>query len=121
MVSYQSTLVSDTLTITALDCVAEPPPAVPVVLPTSAPYEVRLSHTTTFYWGNFQLNASETSLAKGMAETQGPFGFGNGVKLEKNKSQVWTQIIQHTYCWTSLSFKSSNSSKFFSKSNKSSC
>ena len=59
-----------------------------VVLPTAAPYEVRFPHTTTFYWGNFQLNASETSLNKGTAETQGPFGFGNGVKLEKSKSQV---------------------------------
>ena len=59
-----------------------------IVLPTNAPYEVRFSLTTTYHWNNFDVNASEASLKKGLEVKQGPFGFGNAVVLDKSKDQV---------------------------------
>jgi len=59
-------------------------------LPTNAPYEVRFSQTTTYHWTNFDVNASETSLKKGLDVQQGPFGFGNAVVLDKIKGQCLT-------------------------------
>ena len=61
-----------------------------VVLPTNAPYETKFGLTTTYYWPNFELNATTESLkdGTGYSETQGPFGFGTGVELEKDKNQV---------------------------------
>ena len=32
-----------------------------VVLPTNAPYEVKFAKTTTYYWPNFDLNATENA------------------------------------------------------------
>ena len=61
-----------------------------VVLPTKAPYETKFGLTTTYYWPNFELNATTESLkdGTGYSEAQGPFGFGTGIELEKDKSQV---------------------------------
>jgi len=61
-----------------------------IVLPTNAPYEVRFSLTTTYHWNNFDVNASEASLKKGLEVKQGPFGFGNAVVLDKSKDQCLT-------------------------------
>ena len=64
-----------------------------VVLPTAAPYEVKFSLTTTYYWPNLELNATKESLQDGLgySEAQGPFGFGTGVELDKDKNQVKTK------------------------------
>ena len=57
-----------------------------MVLPTNAPYETRFSKTTTYYWSNFDVNATENANMGYDEKQQGPFGFGNGVGL--NKTQV---------------------------------
>ena len=36
-----------------------------VVLPTNAPYETKFGLTTTYYWPNFELNATAESLKDG--------------------------------------------------------
>ena len=61
-----------------------------VVLPTNAPYETKFSKTTTYYWPNFELNATTESVkdGEGYQEAEGPFGFGTAIELSKDKSQV---------------------------------
>ena len=68
------------------------PPAVTeapvVVLPTNAPYETKFSKTTTYYWPNFDLNITQNADKGFDNTTDGPFGFGKAVHLDKTKQQV---------------------------------
>jgi len=58
------------------------------VLPTSPPYEVDFAKTTTYYWPNFDLNATEgenDEVDFAIETPAGPFGFGSGVKLDNTQ------------------------------------
>ena len=59
-----------------------------VVLPTKAPYETKFGLTTTYYWPNFDLNITQNADKGFDNTTDGPFGFGKAVHLDKTKQQV---------------------------------
>ena len=64
-----------------------------LTLPTNAPYQVLFSQTSKYYWPDFDKNATETTLKKGVEVEleQGPFGFGNAVVLDNDRKEVMMQ------------------------------
>ena len=68
--------------------------------PESELENVEFQDTTTYHWGKFDANATNTN---GFEDAQGPFAFGLATKLNKEKDQV-----HNSHCLKIIVFHAKN-------------
>ena len=66
----------------------EPPTGIPTYAPVAQLYD----RTTDYHWPKFSDNATKTDRPHGPGKWSigdGPFGFGNSIKLEEDTVSIW--------------------------------